>query len=103
MQSRLFAYLVSCLLSEEAVPSSLSAKAFFWSTPLIYKSTRVSHAMFVTLQALCQTGVILLHELCQPACAQARCMRKFVLQTYLTGNDIKHGVTGDFRFAQCGL
>lgn len=59
--------------------------------------------MFVTLQALCQTGVIVLHELCKPVCTQTHCMRKFVLQTYLTGNDIKHGVTGDFQLAQCGL
>lgn len=54
--------LISCLLSEETVHSSLSIKAFFWST-LIYKSTGVSRATFVTLQALCQTGVILLHKL----------------------------------------
>lgn len=58
--------------------------------------------MFVTLQALCQTGVILLHELCKPVFTQDHCMRKFVLWTYLTGNDIKGGVAGDFQFAQCG-
>jgi len=59
--------------------------------------------MFVTLQALCQTGVILLHELCKPPSTQTRHMRKFALQTHLTGNDIKDGVTGDFQFAQRGL
>lgn len=59
--------------------------------------------MFVTFQELCQTGVIPLHELCKPVCTQTRCMRRCVLQTYLTGSDTKDGVTGDFQCAQCGL